>query len=50
MTSDLSLGLVDELMTVVLTESQQDTVKSLFKRGKVMNRAHIYSMLSKAAT
>lgn len=39
--SDLSLELVDELMTTVLTESQQDMVKSPFERGKVMARAHI---------
>lgn len=36
-------------MTAVLTESQQDTVKSLFERGKVMNHAHIYFMLLNAA-
>lgn len=40
-TSDLSLELVDELMTAVLTESQQDMVKSPFEHGKVMARAHI---------
>lgn len=48
-TSDLSLGPVDEPVTAVLTENQQDTVKSLSEHGKVMNRAHVYSMVSKAA-
>lgn len=48
-TSDPSLELVDELMTAVLTESQQDMVRSLSEHGKVMNCAHIYSVLSKAA-
>lgn len=48
-TSDLSLELVDGLMTAVLAESRQDMVKSLFECGKVKNRACIYSVLSKAA-
>lgn len=38
-TSDLSVGLIDDPMTAVLTESQRNVVKSLFEHGKGMNRA-----------
>lgn len=33
------MGLIDDPMTAVFTESQWNVVKSLFERGKGMNRA-----------
>lgn len=48
-TSDLSLGFVDELMTAVLTESQQDMAKPVFEHSIVMSHAPVYSAVSKAA-
>ena len=49
-TSDLSVGLIDDLKPAVLTESQRDTVASLFEHDKGMNCAHVYSLVSKAAS
>lgn len=43
------MGLTDDPKPAVLTESQWDTVRSLFEHDKGMNRAHVYSVVSKAA-
>lgn len=48
-TSDLSLGLVVELTTAVLTESQRDMVKPVSEHSIVMSHAPVYSVVSKAA-
>lgn len=44
------LGLVDEIMTAVLTETQRNTVKPLFEHGIVMNHVRVHFVVSKAAT
>ena len=44
------MGLTDDLKSAVLTESQQDTVASLFEHDRGRNCAHVYSVVSKAAS